>query len=54
MRPGTAAVDRLLGLRLIERIGEYRLRATSEGRIILNEIVLRLASALEPADGVVS
>jgi oxygen-independent coproporphyrinogen-3 oxidase len=53
MRPGTPAVDRLLGLGLIERIGASRLRATPRGRIVLNEVVLRLASALEPtASGV--
>jgi len=52
-RPGAPAVGRLLGLGLIERIGESRLRATPRGRIILNEVVLRLASALEPvASGV--
>jgi putative oxygen-independent coproporphyrinogen III oxidase len=54
MRPGTPAMDGLLSLGLIERIGERRLRATPRGRIILNEIVLRLASALEPAGGAVS
>lgn len=54
MQPGPPAVDRLRGLGLIERIGERRLRATPRGRIILNEIVLRLASALEPTAGAVS
>jgi oxygen-independent coproporphyrinogen-3 oxidase len=48
MRPRRRAVDELLGLGLIERCGESRLRASRSGRIVLNEVVLRLASALEP------
>jgi oxygen-independent coproporphyrinogen-3 oxidase len=54
MRVGAAAVDRLLHLGLIERMGESRLRATPEGRIVLNEVVLRLASTLELAGAGVS
>jgi oxygen-independent coproporphyrinogen-3 oxidase len=50
MRPGARAVSELLGLGLIERCGERRLRATRSGQIVLNEVVLRLASALEPAE----
>jgi putative oxygen-independent coproporphyrinogen III oxidase len=49
MRPGPRAVSDLVGLGLIERSGESRLRATRSGQIVLNEVVLRLASALEPA-----
>ena len=49
MRPGPRAVNDLLGLGLIERRGESRLRASRSGQIVLNEVVLRLASALEPA-----
>jgi putative oxygen-independent coproporphyrinogen III oxidase len=49
MRPGLRAVSDLLGLGLIERRGGSRLRATRSGQIVLNEVVLRLASALEPA-----
>jgi hypothetical protein len=42
-------VNDLMGLGLIERCGEDRLRASRSGRIVLNEVVLRLASAMEPA-----
>ncbi len=49
MRPGDRAVNDLIGLGLIERYGEDRLRASRSGRIVLNEVVLRLASAMEPA-----
>jgi putative oxygen-independent coproporphyrinogen III oxidase len=47
MRPAQRAVDELLGLGLIERCGQSRLRASRSGRIVLNEVVLRLASAFE-------
>jgi len=30
-------------------VGSGRLRASRSGRVVLNEVVLRLASALEPA-----
>jgi oxygen-independent coproporphyrinogen-3 oxidase len=50
MRPADRAVNDLIGLGLIERYGEDRLRASRSGRIVLNEVVLRLASAMEPAD----
>ena len=46
--PRPRAVAELTGLGLVERCGTGRLRTTAEGRIVLNEIVLRLASALEP------
>jgi oxygen-independent coproporphyrinogen-3 oxidase len=46
MRPADGAVDDLVGLGLIERRGSARLRATRSGQIVLNEVVLRLASAL--------
>jgi oxygen-independent coproporphyrinogen-3 oxidase len=49
LRPGPRAVDELIGLGLVERSGESRLRASRSGRIVLNEVVLRLASALERA-----
>jgi oxygen-independent coproporphyrinogen-3 oxidase len=49
LRPAAAVVDVLIAGGLIERSGPSRLRATRAGRIILNEVVLRLASALEPA-----
>ena len=47
LRPGERAVDELARLGLIERQGASRLRATPAGRFVLNEIVLRLSSALE-------
>jgi oxygen-independent coproporphyrinogen-3 oxidase len=50
MRPGLRAVSELLDLGLIERCGGSRLRATRSGQIVLNEVVLRLASALEPLE----
>jgi oxygen-independent coproporphyrinogen-3 oxidase len=49
LRPGPRAVDELIGLGLIERCGESRLRASRSGRIVLNEVVLRLAIAMKPA-----
>jgi oxygen-independent coproporphyrinogen-3 oxidase len=49
MRPRPRAVSELVGLGLVERCGGSRLRATRSGQIVLNEVVLRLASALEPA-----
>jgi len=48
MQPESRAVNELLGLSLIERCGGSRLRATRAGQIVLNEVVLRLASALKP------
>jgi oxygen-independent coproporphyrinogen-3 oxidase len=48
-RPRAGAVDDLIGLGLIERCGASRLRATRSGQIVLNEVVLRLASALQAA-----
>jgi putative oxygen-independent coproporphyrinogen III oxidase len=47
--PGAGAVDELIGLGLLEWCGPGRLRAAKAGRFVLNEIVLRLASALEDA-----
>jgi oxygen-independent coproporphyrinogen-3 oxidase len=49
MRPGARAMSELLGLGLIERCSGSRLRATRSGQIVLNEVVLRLAAALEQA-----
>ncbi len=50
---GTPALAELTDLGLVEvipgRRAERRLRATPEGRFILNEIVLRLSMSLEPA-----
>jgi putative oxygen-independent coproporphyrinogen III oxidase len=47
--PAASAIDELIGLGLLEWCALRRLRATRDGRFVLNEIVLRLASALEPA-----
>ncbi len=52
LSPRAGAVDTLIDHGLVERLGPGRLRATRSGRIILNEVVLRLASALEPAERV--
>ena len=48
MRPVDGAIDDLVGHGLIERCGATRLRATRAGQIVLNEVVLRLAFALQP------
>jgi putative oxygen-independent coproporphyrinogen III oxidase len=50
-RPAASAVDKLVGLGLIERCGKTRLGATPRGRIVLNEVVLRLATSLQPSGG---
>ncbi len=47
--PREKAVSELMDLGLLERCGTGRLRAAKPGRFVLNELVLRLASALEPA-----
>jgi oxygen-independent coproporphyrinogen-3 oxidase len=49
--PAPGAVDGLVARGLVERMGPERLRATRQGRIVLNEVVLRLSSALVPAPG---
>ena len=49
LNPGTRAVDDLAELGLVEQLGAGRLRATASGRMVLNEIVLRLAQSFEPA-----
>jgi putative oxygen-independent coproporphyrinogen III oxidase len=50
MRPAARAVDELVALGLLERCEASRLRASPAGRIVLNEVVLRLASTLQGAD----
>jgi putative oxygen-independent coproporphyrinogen III oxidase len=47
--PAARTIDELAGHGLLERVGPGRLRATRAGRIVLNEVVLRLAATLEPA-----
>jgi putative oxygen-independent coproporphyrinogen III oxidase len=49
LSPGRRAIDELVQLQLIERLGAGRLRATASGRMVLNEVVLRLAQSIEPA-----
>jgi oxygen-independent coproporphyrinogen-3 oxidase len=51
LRPCARATDALVALGLIERCGARRLRASPAGRMVLNEVVLRLASAWQPAGG---
>jgi oxygen-independent coproporphyrinogen-3 oxidase len=47
--PAPRAIDTLVGDGLIERHGNCRVRPTAAGRLVINRIVLQLASALEPA-----
>jgi oxygen-independent coproporphyrinogen-3 oxidase len=47
MRPAGHVVDELVALGLVERCGASRLRASQSGRMVLNEVVLRLASTLQ-------
>jgi len=49
LQPRRDVVRELTDAGLIERVASGRLRASRSGRIVLNEVVLRLASALEPA-----
>jgi len=44
-------VDELVALGLLERCEASRLRASPAGRMVLNEVVLRLASSLQRGDG---
>jgi putative oxygen-independent coproporphyrinogen III oxidase len=48
LAPAAHAIDELIGLGLLEWCAPRRLRAAKDGRFVLNEVVLRLASALEP------
>ena len=48
LSPGRRTTDELVQLQLLERIGADRLRATASGRMVLNEVVLRLAQSFEP------
>ena len=49
LAPASRAVDELCAAGLVERREPDRLRATRQGRVVLNELVLRLSSALQPA-----
>jgi putative oxygen-independent coproporphyrinogen III oxidase len=48
LTPAAHAITELIGLGLLEWCGPRRLRAARDGRFVLNEVVLQLASALEP------
>ena len=50
VKPSVHTVDDLVHLGLIERTGLRRLRATSAGRMVLNEVVLRLSQSFEPVE----
>jgi oxygen-independent coproporphyrinogen-3 oxidase len=50
--PAAHAIDRLVGDGLVELCGTSRIRPTAAGRLLVNRIVLHLASALEPAAAV--
>jgi putative oxygen-independent coproporphyrinogen III oxidase len=52
LAPAPRAIAALITLGLLERCGNSRIRAAPAGRMVLNEIVLRLSSALETTDGV--
>jgi len=49
LTPAAQRIDELIGLGLLEWCGPRRLRAARDGRFVLNEVVLQVASALEPA-----
>ena len=49
LSPGRRRIAELAELHLVEWVGSNRLRATASGRMVLNEIVLRLAQSFEPA-----
>ena len=49
LSPGRRSIAELAELQLVEWVGSNRLRATASGRMVLNEIVLRLAQSFEPA-----
>jgi oxygen-independent coproporphyrinogen-3 oxidase len=49
LAPAPHALADLIGLGLVERCGPSRLRAAPAGRMVLNEVVLRLSAALQPA-----
>ena len=48
IRPGNAAVNRLIDLEMLEYLpGEDRIRATSRGRFVLNKLVEQLSESFE-------
>ncbi len=52
LRPAARALAALTARGLIEPYGRLAIRATAQGRPVLNAIILELASALEPAEAV--
>jgi putative oxygen-independent coproporphyrinogen III oxidase len=49
LAPQAEQVEALIGLGLVHRPGRDRIAATASGRIVLNEVVARLAASLQPA-----
>lgn len=49
LAPRQQTIDELLAMGLLEQVGANRLRASAEGRFVLNALVLRLSEALAPA-----
>lgn len=45
-RPSETAIGELAQLGLLERLGPHRIRATGQGRMVLNELVLQLSRAM--------
>jgi putative oxygen-independent coproporphyrinogen III oxidase len=50
LRIGRSAIEELVGLGLVEPIGKNRLRATPDGRFVLNRLVLELSAGFEPSE----
>ena len=48
-RPSAKAIDELMALGLVERLGATRIKAAGGGRIVLNDLVVRLSRSLVPA-----
>ena len=46
-RPSREVVEHLTGIGMIERVGETRVRATGQGRFVLNAVVAQLAAGLQ-------
>ncbi len=47
VRPGAGALERLIALGMVERLGTDGVRATRAGRFVLNEIVRQLSQSFE-------
>ena len=47
--PKRDMIDGLVGHGLLERMGGTRIRATAQGRLVLNRVVLELSRAFEVA-----